>query len=94
MQPNRTRLVQRVVTLAAGVSTEIAPAAIGRNYLGIMNIGTGDASLAFSATAVAGQGWLVASGGGGMTFTNAEGVPSNQVTAISTAGTTIVILEG
>ncbi len=95
MQPNRMNVTQRVVTLPAGVSTALAPAVTsGRNYLGFTNIGAGDAFLGFDATAVVNSGWPLYASGGGMTFTNAEGVPTNAVTAISTAGSTVVVLEG
>lgn len=94
MLNNSFTVTQRVVTLPAGVSTIIAPAVFGRNYLALQNIGAGDATLNFDAAAVAGSGWYLAGSGGGFTWTNAEGVPANQVRAISTAGSTIVVLEG
>ena len=95
MQPNNMNVTQSVVTLAAGVSTTVVPAvALGRNYLAIMNIGANEASLGFSATAVAGAGWPLYASGGGYTMTNGEGVPTNLITAISTLGTTLVVLVG
>jgi hypothetical protein len=94
MQNSYLPLTQRVVTLAAGTSTQLAAKVTFRGYLAIQNIGGNDATVNFDAPAVSGQGWLLAAGGGGMTWANGEGVPTNQLTAISTSGTTIVVIEG
>lgn len=88
-----------VVTLPAATSTALLPANPNRKYLCIQNVSTGDATLNFSATAVAGQGLVLsagaAAGGQGAAWTwESTGVPQDAINAISTPGTVLVVLEG
>lgn len=86
---------QTVYTLDAATSTLIAAADNKRGFLAIQNIGTDDATLGLGAAAVAGSGWLLSSGGGGYTWSEQrQFCPVGEVYAISTVGTTIVVMEG
>lgn len=84
---------QTVVALAAGASTVLAAASSSRRFLGLQNIGASDATLAFDAAAVAGQGWLLPAGGGGFSWDGLT-VPANEVRAVAAAATTVVVWEG
>lgn len=86
----------RTVTLPAGASTQVFTP--GYRLRGIVNIGTGLATITAVSPAVANQGWPLAAAsaagdqGGGLSFDN--GVrPAAPLYAISTAGTTLVVLE-
>lgn len=96
---NSVVLKQTVVTLTATVDNTIVAANPLRKYLAIINIGTGLATLAFDAAATAGSGWPLseaASAGeqGGAIIFEASAMPLNAIHAISTAGTTLVVIEG
>lgn len=96
---NSVVLKQSVVTLTAAVDATIVAANPLRKYLAIGNIGTGLVTLAFNQAAVAGQGWPLGAAagagdqGGSITF-EASAMPMGAVHAISTAGSTVVVLEG
>ena len=96
--PSSVPLTQTIVTLAAGADAVLGTGA-SRRYLCLMNIGTGLVTLGFDQAAIAGSGWAVegasAAGhqGGSMCWESAT-VVASQVHAISTAGSTIVVLEG
>lgn len=88
-----------VVTLAAGVATQIVAANSRRRYLMVMNIGAAPMTVVPDNQSVtAGQGMnfdppsSTLNQGGGFTF---EAVVSRQAfTAISTGGTTVCVWEG
>lgn len=85
---------QTIYTLTAATSTQVAAASIGRRYLSIINIGaTNPASLGFEGVAVAGSGWPLAVAGPPLTMQDNH-THAGAVHAISTAGTTIAVLEG
>lgn len=100
IRPGALTITQTVVTLAAATNTQLLAANASRRYLLIVNIGTGDAWLAFGSTAaVAATGYplpaaAAAGGQGGGYSCDASTVPSGAIQAISTAGTTLVVLEG
>lgn len=99
MGPIGFRIKQTVVALAAATDTVLVASHDTRKYLAIINIGTNPASLNFDAVAVAGQGWpvnaaSVAGQQGGAITWESSGVHKGAVHGISTAGTTIVVLEG
>ena len=99
IHPAGMSVVQTVVTLTATVDATIVAANSNRKYLAIININTGLATLAFDTAAVAGQGWplsAAASAGdqGGAVVFEASAITQQAVHAISTAGTTLVVLEG
>ena len=90
---------QTVVTLTANTDAKIVSANANRRYLAICNIGTNVAALAFDVAAVAAQGWPLAAAPvageqGGTLIFEASGVPLQAVHAISTAGTTLIVMEG
>jgi hypothetical protein len=96
---NSVVLKQSVVTLTATVDNTIVAANPLRKYLAIVNIGTGLVTLAFDQAAVAGSGWpLAAAGGagqqGGAIVFEASALPMNAIHAISTAGSSVVVIEG
>jgi hypothetical protein len=88
-----------VVTLAAGVATQVVAANANRRALAIANIGAGLASMGFANTVTAGAGWPLASAGtpgdqGGGYEWPAAAVHTGAVWAISAAGTTLAVMEG
>lgn len=86
---------QTTYTLVAATSTLIAAADNRRGYLAILNRGAGDADIGLGEAAVAGAGWPLYAGGGGFTWTEQKAfAPVGEVYAISTAGTTLVVMEG
>lgn len=95
--PAPASIAQTILTLAAATDTTIASAG-SRRYLCVMNIGTGLVTLGFDQAAVAGSGWaLTAAGqvgdqGGSMCWESAT-VSASAVHAISTAGSTVAVLE-
>ncbi len=89
---NAVTMTQTSVVVTAS-STALLPINTNRRYLAVMNTGSGDAYLGIGGAAVAGQGWLLSANGGGMVW-EGTGVLSNAITAISNAGTTIVVIEG
>lgn len=96
---NSVVLKQSVVTLTAATDATVVAANPLRKYLAIANIGTGLATLAFDAAATAGSGWPLAEAAsageqGGAIIFEASAMPLNAIHAISTAGTTLVVIEG
>lgn len=91
-------LVQTVVTLSPGVVTSIIPRNALRNYLCIQNVGSNDLQFGFTNTLVAGNGTTLSPGGlgkqGGFFLWERNWVPDNSIYAVSTTGTTIIVLEG
>lgn len=88
-----------VVTLTAGVATQIAAANANRRALGVANIGTGLAAMAYANTVTVGAGWPLAAAGslgdqGGGYEWAPQAVHTGAVWAISTAGTTLAVMEG
>lgn len=99
--PVGMHITTTTVTVPANTATTLIAGNSFRKYLAIMNIGTGRANLAFGAdqTPVANQGWPLAASAtlgdmGGGIFFEANTVTHQRVSAISAAGTTIVVLEG
>lgn len=88
-----TNIRQTVKVLAAATSTQLVANNGSRTFLALQNIGAGDATLNFNAAAVAGQGWLLTNSVGGFSWDGLT-VPTDEVRAISTAGTTIIVWEG
>ena len=95
------RIVQTSVTLAAATpSGQIVASSNARVSLTIQNTGTGSASIGFGAAATAGAGLSLdpasAAGGqgGSRVWDGSDRIPSDAIHAISTAGTTLVIIEG
>lgn len=96
---NSVVLKQTVVSLTAATDTTLVAANPLRKYLAICNIGTGLVSLAFNVAAVAGQGWPLAEAAssgeqGGSFIFEASAVPMGEIHGISTAGSTVVVIEG
>lgn len=95
--PAGLKMTQTVVTLSAGVDTALNNT--GGQYLTIQNIGTSRATLNFGAAAVADNGLALSAAatagdqGGVITFETCC-IPGNALRAISTVGTTLVVLEG
>lgn len=98
IMPEHGLLAQTVVPVPAGVSTLIVAGA-RRDYLGIQNISTGRANLAFTSPAVVDSGIALdpaseAGGQGGAFVWDAQMIPTNAVYAYSALGTTLVVLVG
>lgn len=96
---NGVTINQTVVSLTAATDTTLVAANPLRKYLAIVNIGTGLVSLAWNTAAVAGQGWPLTAAGvagdqGGALIFEASAMPFGAVHGISTAGSTVVVLEG
>ena len=92
-------LTQTIKTLTAGISLQLAAANKNRRYLGIVNIGTSQASLGVGTAAILNQGWpLVAADSlgaqGGALLWEGNAIPTQAFYAIASAVTTIVVLEG
>ncbi len=94
-------IVQTPITLAAATpSGAIVAANNARVSLTIQNTGTGSASINFGSAATAGSGLSLdpasAAGGqgGSRVWDGSDRIPSDAIHAISTAGTTLVIIEG
>lgn len=87
----------RTVTLPAATSTKIWDK--GDSIRGVVNIGTGLATMANLSPAVAGTGWPLAAAngagdqGGGFTW-DPPIVAGSDMYAISTAGTTLCVMGG
>lgn len=88
-------MIQTVYTLAAATATQIAVTNRARGYLEVVNIGANPATLGFANTITAGQGVPLYANGGSYYFgDNPAMAPAGEVWAISTAGTTLVVVEG
>lgn len=94
-------LVQTNITLSAGVASgAIVPASTARVSLTIQNTGTGSATIGFGSAPTAGLGLSLdpasaaAGQGGSRVWDGSDRVPSDAIYAISTAGTTLTIIEG
>jgi hypothetical protein len=98
-RPASMQLRQTVVSVPAATDTVLVAFNPLRKYLAIANIGTGLASLGFDQVAVVNSGYPLAPAaslgaqGGGLVW-EAGVVPLNGMHCISTAGTTVVVLEG
>lgn len=97
-QANGLALTLSTVAVTATSAQKLAANA-NRRYLMVENIGTGDATLNFGAAAVIGQGKPLnaadASGRQGGSFAmEGSAVTTQAINAVSTAGTTLMILEG
>lgn len=98
----QTNFITTPLTLSAATSALLVSQKSNRNYLLLQNTGTNPASFTFgSGNAVAGAGISLdpasAAGGqgGSIVFDSQFGtVPQDAVHAISTAGTTVVAVEG
>lgn len=92
--------IQTVHTLPAGTAVQIVGRNHLRRFLGVQNIGTGHATIGFSASVTAANGWAIGAAlvlgqqGGSLTLGVGEFIHHDPVWAISTAGTTLVVLEG
>lgn len=92
--------VRRVVVPPGTGGIQLAPLRPSRSHLSLQNIGTGDLTVGFeSAALTSGAGWVVppaaANGqaGGSLVFSD-KTTPYDSVFAVSTAGTTVVVMEG
>ena len=69
-----------------------------RNYLLIENSGTGDIEFGFDSTLVVGAGVVLSPGGlgkqGGFLVWDGNFIPTNAIWVVSSAGSTVTILEG
>ena len=97
--PRGMSVKQTVVTLTAATDTTLAAANPLRKYLAVCNINTGLVSLAFDKAAVAGQGWPLSGASsagdqGGAMIWESSAVTTQALHGISTAGSTVVVLEG
>ena len=98
--PTSVTVTQTVYTLTAATDKALntVPTS-GARMMCIQNIGTGLVTLAFGTAAVAGSGWGLnaaagAGQGGGQLCWNSSTVPRDTLHAISTAGSTVVVLVG
>mgnify|MGYP001137359168 CR=1 FL=1 len=86
------------VTLAPNTSTAVVAANTGRKYLAIQNSGSGLVELAPNADAAVGNGWQLqaaaTAGAGGQLKFEADGLSTDAWSAISAAGSTLIVLEG
>ena len=99
IHPTGMSIVQTVVTLTATVDAVLVAANPNRKYLALCNVNTGLVTLAFDKAAVAGSGWPLGEAGsagdqGGAIVFESSGVTTQAVHGISTAGSTVVVLEG
>ena len=99
INPSGMSVTQTVQTLTATIDKTLVAVNPNRKYLAIANIGTGLVSLAFDTAAVAGSGWPIAPAAGagqqgGEMVWEASSITTQAVHAISTAGSTVVVLEG
>lgn len=94
-------IVQTNVTLSAGVASgQIVAASNSRVSLAIQNTGTGSATIGFGSAPTAGLGLsldpaaAINGQGGSRVWDGTDRIPSDAIYAISTAGSTLVIIEG
>lgn len=99
-QEGGNNIAQTVVTVPATTSTQVIAARADRSFLSLVNIGTGDAWLSFNSTpATVNGGWPLMGAaslgqqGGGYVWDGTI-VPVVSLNVYSTAGTTIVVMEG
>jgi hypothetical protein len=91
-----TNVTQTVVTVPAATSTQLVRPNGRRTFLTLQNRGANDAALAFQADAVptaTATGYILYGNGGGLAMDGMT-VSQDGISAYSTAGTTIVVLEG
>lgn len=92
-----TNITQTVRTLAAATPTLLVASNPRRKFLGLQNPGAGDVTLAFGdapgAALVAGLGWQLYASGGGFSWDGLT-VPTEAVYGISTAASTVIVVEG
>ena len=90
--------ITTVLTLTGNAATKLVGRNINRSYLAVQNTGTGSVTITFQASPVIGAGIALdpasASGGQGGSWEWKESVPTQPVYAISSAGTSIVVIEG
>jgi len=90
--------ITTVVTLSGNTATALVGRNINRQYLAIQNTGTGAVTITFQANPVIGAGLSLdpASGAGGQggSWEWSASVPTQPIYAISSAGTTVVVIEG
>lgn len=99
--PLSVSMTQTTVTLGAGADGLLVADAntTPRKHISVMNIGTGQVSLAFGGAATAGQGISLdpastdGGQGGGYSWEMMT-IPSNAIHAISTAGSRVVVTVG
>lgn len=86
------------VTLSAAVGQKLVNTNMNRCYLAIQNTGTGALSFGFDGIPAAGAGPSLdpASGAGGQggSWEFKEAIPIDAVYGFSTAGTTVIVMEG
>lgn len=98
-QQQQTEFRTTPVTLGAAAAQQVVPSNQGRKYLMIQNTGTNPVTLGFGAgNPVAGLGLTLdgasgANGQGGV-YEALEVIPTNEIRAISTGGTTLAVIEG
>ena len=97
--PTSVLVTQTVQTLTAATDAALTGTGPGIRMLCLQNIGTGLVNLNFGAAAVASIGYALnaaagAGQGGGSICWSGDTVPSSVVHAISTAGSTVVVLVG
>lgn len=99
--PNASALLMRAtsVTLVAATARLVVAANPYRQYLFIQNTGaTGPLTIGFDSTPTAGAGPSLdpatGAGGQGGALEYINRVPTNAIYAISTAGTTMTVIEG
>ncbi len=92
-------LTQTIVSLAANTATQLVAANTSRQYLAIQVIGTTGINLGFGSAPTVGNGWAIdpaSSTGrqGGSVTWDAGVITQQQVQAIASAATTVVVIEG
>jgi hypothetical protein len=91
-----TNITQTVITVPAATSTLLIRANGRRSFLTLLNTGTADAFLAFApdtTPTAAATGYTLYANGGGLGMDGLT-VSQDAISAYSTAGTTVVVLEG
>jgi hypothetical protein len=85
-------------TLAPGVAVQLVGQNFNRHFLVLQNTGTGAVTIGFGAAPVAGLGISLdpasAATGQGGSYEFKKVIPSDAIWAISTAGSTVVAVEG
>src|SRR5690242_14382625 len=94
--PTTVLVTQTVDTLSAATDKALTGTGPGIRMLCLQNIGANAATLAFDTAAVAGSGWALAASGAANSSIcwGGDTVPRSVVHAISTSGTSMVVLVG